>query len=96
MAGFVEVARSFVLTTSSTRTEWALLLRLVKATVSHPGAGKISLDMLEHLLKGDEKQHPVTIENFPAILSALQDFAFVAGNLVENQRVQKHAAGIPR
>ncbi|KZS99157.1 Sec7-domain-containing protein [Sistotremastrum niveocremeum HHB9708] len=79
-----------------TRTEWALLLRLVKATVSHPGAGKISLDMLEYLLKGDERQNPVTIENFPAILSALQDFAFVAGNIIENQRTQKPVPGIPR
>ncbi|KAF8498362.1 Sec7-domain-containing protein [Gautieria morchelliformis] len=73
------------------QTEWALVFSLIRRTISHPEASKLSFDMIQNLAT-DALKGSVTADNFAGLVAVLDDFASAAGYAVEGQRQDKRAA----
>ncbi|GJJ12038.1 hypothetical protein Clacol_006279 [Clathrus columnatus] len=69
----------------SSQTEWSLVFSLVRKTISHPEASKLSFGLITGLLSSDSK-YPVTSDNYPGFLTLLDEFASAPGIVVENKR----------
>ncbi|KIO27117.1 hypothetical protein M407DRAFT_73603 [Tulasnella calospora MUT 4182] len=69
----------------SSATEWGLVSALLRSTMSHAGAVKISFALIMDLIERESEQ-TVTPENVAALTSLLETFASAAGQAVEGKR----------
>ncbi|KAG9049245.1 GDP/GTP exchange factor for ARF [Tulasnella sp. UAMH 9824] len=69
----------------SSATEWGLVSALLRSTMSHAGAVKISFALIMDLIERESEQ-AVTPENIAALTSLLETFASAAGQAVEGKR----------
>lgn len=80
----VEVVRS--------QTEWGLIIALFRATVAHPEAGKVTLQIVQKMAKGPAsvntseqsgaiggKTLQVSRDNYEGVVALLDEFATAAG-----------------
>ena len=70
------------------QTEWNLVFALVRSTISQPDAARLSFDLIAGLCR-DGPEQLVTVDNFPGLVTLLDDFATTAGTVTEGQ--QQHA-----
>lgn len=70
---------------TSSATEWGLMSALLRSTMSHAGAVKISFALIMDLIERESEQ-AVTPENIAALTSLLETFASAAGQAVEGKR----------
>ncbi|KAF8163113.1 Sec7-like domain is implicated in guanine nucleotide exchange function [Crassisporium funariophilum] len=75
------------------QTEWNLVFALIRSTMSHPEAARMSFDLIEALV-ADGPDNSVSPDNFSGLLTVLDDFATSAGILQEQQH-QRGRRGEP-
>lgn len=78
---------------SRSQTEWALVFSLIRRTISHPEASKLSFDMIQKLAT-DYPEGSVTADNFGGLVAVLDDFASAAGAAMEGQSQYKRGAAV--
>ncbi|KAJ7702369.1 hypothetical protein B0H17DRAFT_1167206 [Mycena rosella] len=71
----------------SSQTEWNLVFALLRSTISHPEAARLSFELITNLVL-DGREQAVTIDNFTGLLNLLDEFAAAAGAVVEGQHHQ--------
>ncbi|KAF8522156.1 hypothetical protein BU17DRAFT_45284 [Hysterangium stoloniferum] len=69
----------------SSQTEWALVFSLIRKTIYHPEASKLSFDLISELAS-DKPEGLITSDNIAGLIAVLDDFASAAGVAVEGQR----------
>jgi golgi-specific brefeldin A-resistance guanine nucleotide exchange factor 1 len=69
------------------QTEWNLVFALVRSTITHSEAARLSFEFLSSLVADGPEQH-VTADNFSALVTLLDDFATHAGLAVEAQQAK--------
>ncbi|KIK63700.1 hypothetical protein GYMLUDRAFT_221940 [Collybiopsis luxurians FD-317 M1] len=69
------------------QTEWKLVFALLRSTISHPEAARLSFDLLNSLV-ADGPEQLVSLDNFSALVTLLNDFATIAGTTVEAHQRQ--------
>ncbi|TFK42763.1 Sec7-like domain is implicated in guanine nucleotide exchange function [Crucibulum laeve] len=67
------------------QTEWNLVFALLRSTIPHPEAARISFDLISTLIDAGPDQ-PLTVDNFSGLVTVLDDFASTAGAMTENHR----------
>ncbi|KAF8810722.1 Sec7 domain-containing protein [Phlegmacium glaucopus] len=67
------------------QTEWNLVFALIRSTMPHPEAARMSFDLIEALV-ADGPDNSVSLDNFSGLLTILDDFATSAGMLQEQQQ----------
>ncbi|KAJ6547119.1 Sec7-domain-containing protein [Mycena capillaripes] len=72
----------------SSQTEWNLVFGLLRSTISHPEAARLSFELITGLVS-DGPDQIVTIDNFSGLLNLLEEFATSAGAVAENQLHQR-------
>lgn len=75
------------------QTEWALIFSLIRRTISHPEASKLSFNLVQKLAT-DAPERSVTADNFVGLLAVLDDFASAAGAAMEGQKQDKPGGAI--
>ncbi|KAG8989449.1 GDP/GTP exchange factor for ARF [Tulasnella sp. 427] len=70
----------------SSATEWGLVAALLRSTMSHPEAVKVSFTLIMELI-GRENEQIVTPENIAALSSLLETFGTAAGQAIEAKRL---------
>ncbi|KAJ4488408.1 hypothetical protein J3R30DRAFT_3435649 [Lentinula aciculospora] len=75
------------------QTEWKLVFALLRSTITHSEAAKLSFDLLNNLV-ADGPEQLVTMDNFSALVTLLNDFATIAGNTVEAHQKQGRRYGL--
>jgi golgi-specific brefeldin A-resistance guanine nucleotide exchange factor 1 len=71
----------------SSQTEWNLVFALIRSTISHPEAARMSFELITHLASEGPDQF-VTVDNFGGLITLLDDFATSASLSVEMQQGQ--------
>jgi brefeldin A-resistance guanine nucleotide exchange factor 1 len=71
----------------SSQTEWNLVFALIRSTMSHPEAARVSFELITHLASEGPDQF-VTVDNFGGLITLLDDFATSASFFVEMQQGQ--------
>jgi hypothetical protein len=71
----------------SSQTEWNLIFALIRSTISHPEAARLSFDLITGLAS-DGPEQLVTADNFSGLITVLDDFATTAGTSTESQQHQ--------
>lgn len=74
------------------QTEWKLVFALLRSTISHSEAAKLSFNLLNSLVI-DGPGQLVTMDNFSALVTLLNDFATLAGSTVEAHQNQGRRHG---
>ena len=69
----------------SSQTEWNLVFALIRSTISHPEAARVSFELITHLAFEGPDQF-VTVDNFGGLITLLDDFATSASFSVEMQQ----------
>ncbi|KAK7440220.1 GDP/GTP exchange factor for ARF [Stygiomarasmius scandens] len=69
------------------QTEWNLVFALIRSTLSHPEAARLSFDLVSSLVV-DGPEQLVTGDNFPGLITLLDDFATNASISIESQQRQ--------
>jgi len=69
----------------SSQTEWNLVFALIRSTISHPEAARVSFELVAHLASDGPDQF-VTVDNFGGLITLLDDFATSASLSVEMQQ----------
>ena len=64
------------------QTEWNLVLAMIRTTLPHPEAARLSFDLITSLTSS-ENSSTVSLDNFPGLVTILDDFAAVAGFAAE-------------
>ena len=72
-----------------TQTEWNLVFALIRLTMTHPEAARMSLDLIETLV-ADGPDNSVSLDNFSGLLTVVDDFATSASVLQEQQQQRGH------
>ena len=67
------------------QTEWNLVFALIRSTMAHPEASRMSFDLIEALV-ADGPDNSVSPDNFSGLLTVLDDFATSASMLQEQQQ----------
>ncbi|KAF9049397.1 Sec7-domain-containing protein [Hymenopellis radicata] len=67
------------------QTEWNLVFVLMRSTISHPEASRLSFDLITNLVSEGPEQH-VSPDNLPGLVQLLDDFVSTAGLTIENQQ----------
>lgn len=67
------------------QTEWNVVLSLLRSTISHPEASRLTFDLLTELVS-DGSQQQVTPDNFVGLVSVLEEFVMAASVVVEAQQ----------
>lgn len=67
------------------QTEWNLVFALIRSTMAHPEAARMSFDLIEALV-ADGPDNSVSLDNFSGLLTVLDDFATSANMLQEQQQ----------
>ncbi|PFH49117.1 hypothetical protein AMATHDRAFT_148392 [Amanita thiersii Skay4041] len=70
---------------SSSSTEWNLVFALIRSTMSHPEAARMSFDLIAGLTSEGTTQH-ITLDNFSGLILILDEFVTAAGILTETQQ----------
>jgi brefeldin A-resistance guanine nucleotide exchange factor 1 len=68
----------------SSQTEWNLVFALIRSTISHPEAARVSFELITSLAS----EGPVTVDNFGGLITLLDDFATSASLSVEMHQGQ--------
>ncbi len=68
------------------QTEWGLITALFRATVSHPEASKVTLDVVQKMAVGDLGQG-LNIDNYGGVVALLDEFATAAGAAASRQQL---------
>jgi brefeldin A-resistance guanine nucleotide exchange factor 1 len=76
------------------QTEWNLVFALIRSTMSHPEAARLSFDLISNLVR-DGPEKLVTVDNFGGLVTLLDDFATAAGLAAENQQQKGRRAPQP-
>lgn len=66
----------------SSQTEWNLVFALIRSTISHPEAARVSFELITSLAAEGPDQF-VTVDNFGGLITLLDDFATSASLSVE-------------
>ncbi|OCH87410.1 Sec7-domain-containing protein [Obba rivulosa] len=66
-------------------TEWNVVFALVRSTISHPEASRPSFELVMRLVSEGPEQR-VTADNFPGLVTILDEYATAAGIAVEAQQ----------
>jgi len=66
------------------QTEWNLVLALIRSTMSHPEASRLSFELVAALTE-DGPDNTVLPDNFSGLLTVLDDFASAASIVQEQQ-----------
>jgi brefeldin A-resistance guanine nucleotide exchange factor 1 len=72
-------------TVVQSHTEWGLVISLFRATVSHPEASKVTLELVQNMVapqvegKGGEKAPGLSGDNYGGVVALLDEFATAAG-----------------
>ncbi|KAJ3778565.1 hypothetical protein FB446DRAFT_840732 [Lentinula raphanica] len=74
------------------QTEWKLVFALLRSTITHSEAARLSFDLLNNLV-ADGPEQLVTVDNFSALVTLLNDFATIAGVAVEAHQQQGRRHG---
>ncbi|KAF7972108.1 hypothetical protein HWV62_18936 [Athelia sp. TMB] len=69
------------------QTEWNLVFALIRSTISHPEAARVSFELITQLASDGPEQY-VTVDNFGGLITLLDDFATAASLTVEMQQSQ--------
>ncbi|KAK2467063.1 hypothetical protein APHAL10511_001321 [Amanita phalloides] len=69
----------------SSATEWNLVFALIRSTMPHPEAARLSFDLIVGLVSEGPK-HLVTMDNSSGLVLLLDEFATAAGILTETQQ----------
>ncbi|PBK77654.1 Sec7-domain-containing protein [Armillaria solidipes] len=69
----------------SSQTEWNLVFALVRSTISHPEAARLSFELVTSLV-ADGPQQFITVDNFSGLITLLDEFASIAGTSVQSQQ----------
>ncbi|KAF8350870.1 Sec7-like domain is implicated in guanine nucleotide exchange function [Amanita rubescens] len=69
----------------SSATEWNLIFALIRSTMPHPEAARLSFDLITDLASEGPKHH-VTMDNSSGLVLLLDEFATAAGILTETQQ----------
>lgn len=72
---------------SSSQTEWNLVFALIRSTISHPEAARVSFELITKLASDGPEQF-VTVDNFSGLITLLDDFATSASMTIEMQQNQ--------
>ncbi|KAF8636714.1 hypothetical protein AX17_003517 [Amanita inopinata Kibby_2008] len=65
-------------------TEWNLVFALIRSTMPHPEASRLSFDLISSLTSEGPTQH-IMLDNFSGLILILDEFATAAGILTETQ-----------
>ncbi|KAJ3556534.1 hypothetical protein NM688_g1976 [Phlebia brevispora] len=68
----------------SSQTEWSLVFALLRSTIPHPEASRLSFDLIQNLIDGPEQR--VTIDNYGGIVAVLDEYAAAAGIATDSQQ----------
>ncbi|KAF8906002.1 Sec7-like domain is implicated in guanine nucleotide exchange function [Gymnopilus junonius] len=68
----------------SSQTEWNLVFALIRSTMSHADAARMSFDLIE-ALTAEGPENAISPDNFSGLLTVLDDFAIAASLLQEQQ-----------
>jgi golgi-specific brefeldin A-resistance guanine nucleotide exchange factor 1 len=73
------------------QTEWNLALALVRSTISHMEAARVSFELVQQLIV-DGPEQCISVDNIPGLVAVLDDFATAAGIVVqvEQQHTRRH------
>jgi golgi-specific brefeldin A-resistance guanine nucleotide exchange factor 1 len=69
------------------QTEWNLVFALIRSTMAHPEAARLSFDLIEALV-ADGPDNSVSLDNFSGLLTVLDDFA-TSANMLQEQQLQR-------
>jgi brefeldin A-resistance guanine nucleotide exchange factor 1 len=64
-------------TVVKSQTEWGLIIALFRATVAHPEASKVTLEIVQKMASGEGPG--LTADNFGGVVALLDEFATAAG-----------------
>ncbi|KAF9532355.1 Sec7-domain-containing protein [Crepidotus variabilis] len=67
------------------QTEWNVVFALIRSTMLHPEAARLSFELIE-ALSAEGPDNAVVPDNFSGLLAVLDDFAIAAGNVQEQQQ----------
>lgn len=68
----------------SSQTEWNLVFALIRSTMSHAEAARMSFDLIE-ALTAEGPENSISLDNFSGLLTVLDDFVTAASLLQEQQ-----------
>ncbi|KAJ3741888.1 hypothetical protein DFH05DRAFT_1503047 [Lentinula detonsa] len=74
------------------QTEWKLVFALLRSTLTHSEAARLSFELVNSLV-ADGPEQLVTMDNFSALITLLNDFATIAGGTVEAHQNQRRRHG---
>lgn len=69
----------------SSQTEWNLVFAMLRSTMSHPEAARMSFDLISNLVT-DGPDMLVSLDNFSGLVSLLDNFAMAASALTESHQ----------
>lgn len=67
------------------QTEWNLIFALIRSTLAHAEAARMSFELIEALV-AEGPDNSVSLDNFAGLLTVLDDFASSASTLQEQQQ----------
>lgn len=73
------------------QTEWNLVFALIRSTMVHPEAARMSFDLIDGLT-AEGPDHSLSVDNFLGLLTILDDFATAASTLQEQQLHKRRRA----
>ncbi|KAJ9122553.1 hypothetical protein QFC22_001982 [Naganishia vaughanmartiniae] len=80
-------------TVVKSQTEWGLITALFRATVSHPEASKVTLELVQKTTSGTVGSG-LTVDNYQGMVAILDEFATAAGAAA--MRIQHGRRGAPQ
>ena len=79
-------------TRPSSPTEWNLTFALLRSTMSHPEAARLSFELASNIATEEDADTGVTLDNFAGLITVFDDFASAAGHLVEVHAQERRRA----
>jgi len=70
---------------SRSQTEWNLVFAMIRTTLPHSEAARLSFDLTTSLTSSGDSSC-VSLDNFPGLVTILDDFAAVAGFAAERHQ----------
>lgn len=81
------------LASSRSQTEWSLVTALFRATVAHPEASKVTLELVQKMATGFVGSGP-SADNYPGIVAILDEFATSAGAAASRLQVSRRGTSV--
>lgn len=70
--------RYFAMITNRSKTEWGLIMTLFRATVAHPKASQVTLELVGNMARGTVGTR-LSADNFTGFVGLFDEFATAAG-----------------